>query len=512
MNTPTGQRRSRCPRRNRSIGTTGTDSGPRGSPSLCASGADAPEPLCLTRANSPDRLRAAAESLRALRSPHVGDPKSETVPAGAPNNHPTGFWFLFWGEFAERSSYYGMRAILPLYMTTRILLPDDQAAAWYSYFKAACYLLPLLGGYLADRFFGRYWTIVGFSIPYVIGQLIIGIENQMVLVLALLLLAGGSGVIKPNISALMGETYDQKRPGNTTLRANAFLWFYFSINVGSTISMLALPMVRDRFGYRVAFLIPAALMAVALVVFAIGKRYYARKTPGVTPEMSPEERRREIRRLGPLFAVFFLMVFFWVAYEHNDNLWVFFARDHMYRTLPSWLGRFEMAPDQFQFINAALILVLVPLSQWFWPKVHPTGRRFPHTTKMLLGFLFTALAPATMAGASATADATEGKVSAMWLVVAYLFLTVGEVLVYGTGLDLSYAYAPASMKGFVTACFLLTIAGGNLINTQFAPLYKTRLPATWVYLIDATIVLVAAIAFYFVGRSFNRGHSDRTMA
>jgi POT family proton-dependent oligopeptide transporter len=248
-------------------------------------------------------------------------------------------------------------------------------------------------------------------------------------------------------------------------------------------------------------------MAAALLVFALGKKYYARETPGAAPERDPEQRRREIRGFGPLFAVFFLMVFFWVAYEHNDNLWVFFARDHLDRTLPWWLGGFEMAPDQFQFINAALILVFVPFSQWFWPKVDPTGKRFPHTTKILLGFLFTAVAPAIMAGAAATAGA--GKVSAIWIVVAYFFLTVGEVLVYGTGLDLSYAYAPASMKGFVTACFLLTIAGGNLINTQFAPLYETTLSAVQLYVADVIIVLVAAIAFYFVGRRFNRTIRER---
>src|SRR5262249_688486 len=84
-----------------------------------------------------------------------------------PAGHPIGFWFFFWGEFAERSSYYGMRAILPLYMTQQLLIPDDRAAEWYSYFKAGCYLLPLLGGYLADRFIGKYWAIVEFSIPYV---------------------------------------------------------------------------------------------------------------------------------------------------------------------------------------------------------------------------------------------------------------------------------------------------------------------------------------------------------
>src|ERR1700729_3831724 len=83
-----------------------------------------------------------------------------------PTGHPPAFWFFFWGEFAERSSYYGMRAILPLYLTTQLKMPDDKASEWYYTFKMACYFLPLLGGFLADRFLGKYWTIVGFSVPY----------------------------------------------------------------------------------------------------------------------------------------------------------------------------------------------------------------------------------------------------------------------------------------------------------------------------------------------------------
>ena len=429
------------------------------------------------------------------------EPGAAVTPAAVPDTHPTGFWFFFWGEFAERCSYYGMRAILPLYMTTRLGMPDDQTAAWYSYFKAACYLLPLLGGYLADRYLGRYWIIVGFSVPYVIGQLLIGYEDRTTVVFALALLAMGSGVIKPNISSLMGETYDQQRPGNARLRANAFLWFYFAINVGSTLSMLALPIVRDRYGYQVAFLIPAVLMALALAVFAAGKRYYATE-PAVAPApLTPEERRRQWKELTPLFGVFALIAFFWVVYEHNDNLWVFFARDHIDRRLPDWLGGGEMAPDQFQFVNAALILGLIPFAQWFWKRVDPEAR-FPATNKILLGFLFTAAAPATMAGAASAAGG-GAKVSMLWILAAYFFLTVGEVLVYGTGLDLSYSHAPANMKGFVTACFLLTSAVANLVNSQFAPLYNTILPAASFFALDTAIALAAAVAFYFVARSFN---------
>jgi dipeptide/tripeptide permease len=460
-------------------------------------------------------------------------PVNESPPAPVPNTHPTGFWFFFWGEFAERCSYYGMRAILPLYMTARLGMEDGTATTWYSTFKMACYFLPLLGGYLADRYFGKYWTIVGFSVPYVVGQFLIGIvehfspgfQRDAMLLLTFALLAGGSGVIKPNISSLMGLTYDQQRPGNVPLRANAFLWFYFSINVGSTISMVLVPVLRNKYGYQNAFLFPAALMVLALAAFAAGKKFYATETVGPAPPVPPEERREQWQVLASLFGIFGLLVFFWVVYEHNDNLWVYFTRDRVDLTAPGWVpGWFtqevevdgikhqQVAPDQFQFINAALILVLVPLSTWFWPRVDPTGRRFPHTFKMLIGFLFTASAPAALAAAGYL-SAGGAKVSMGWIVLAYFLLTVGEVLVYGTGLDLSYAYAPARMKGFVTACFLVTNALGNLINSVYAPLYRSDrgtggliAPAEY-FVMDAVIALAAAVAFYFVGRRFNRAHA-----
>ena len=202
------------------------------------------------------------------------------LPKQTKERHPVAFWFFFWGEFAERSSYYGMRAILPLYLTTALLMPATTAGPVYYSFKMACYFLPLVGGYLADRYFGKYWTIVGFSVPYVLGHFILGIENEVALFIALVLLAGGSGVIKPNISTLMGLTYDQQRPGLERLRSAAFMWFYFSINVGALISVVSLPFIRDNWGYAVAFQFPAWLMAGALCIFAAGKRHYAVETPG----------------------------------------------------------------------------------------------------------------------------------------------------------------------------------------------------------------------------------------
>src|SRR5262249_2673279 len=196
------------------------------------------------------------------------------------SSHPKGFWFFFWGEFAERCSYYGMRAILAKYMIDQLNIEQADAGTYTSLFIAACYFLPLAGGYVADRFFGKYWTIVGFSIPYILGHVILGVESFTFMVIALSLLAMGSGVIKPNISTLMGLTYDQQRPGLTKLRSDAFAIFYFAINVGAAISQFAMPPIRTNYGYRIAFLFPAALMVVAFLIFAAGKNYYAKETIG----------------------------------------------------------------------------------------------------------------------------------------------------------------------------------------------------------------------------------------
>jgi POT family proton-dependent oligopeptide transporter len=523
-----------------------------------------------------------------------------------PTTHPLGFYFIFWGEFAERCSYYGMRGILPLYLTSALLFEDGQAASTFSYFKSACYFLPLLGGFLADRYFGKYWTIVGFSVPYVLGHFILGIETNTALFFALALLAGGSGVIKPNISTLMGKTYDQKRPGQRALLTSAFVWFYFSINVGATLSLFALPQVRDylvnshlepynlkeetrkasdgseskvwyategserkeitkegadalrieanRYAYPLAFQIPAWLMVAALGAFAFGRRHYAVEVTAPSrlfadgktvfrwvtsclqrPSRLVEDAKKILGAastpspqslvLARLFGVFTLIVFFWVAYEQNDNLWTFFARDHIaekvvdpdtgreVETCVLRLGRWqkEFPPDGFQFINSLLILVLVPLAGLMWRKIDPQGTRFPPTRKILMGFGWTAAAAGVMSLASFQAAGGE-KVTAWWMVLGYFVLTVGEILVYGTGLELSYTAAPQHMKGFVTACFLVTIGLGNLINTRLSPLYKKDIPEAQFFALTAVIVVVASIAFYFVGRRFTRGSAQEAVA
>lgn len=453
---------------------------------------------------------------------------TENTTAPVNNSHPSALYFIFWGEFAERCSYYGMRAILMLYMVNALKIDKADASSYYFIFKMCCYLLPLLGGYLADRYFGRYWTIVGFTIPYVFGQILLCFQDTTFLFLALILLAGGSGVIKPNISSLLGMTYDQRRPGNLSLRAKAFLWFYFSINIGALLSQAGLPFVRDHYGYQVAFAIPAVLMVGALIAFAIGRPFYAKETPGVKPVLTEEQKLEQRKVIVSLLGVFLLIVLFWLPYEHNDTQWILFAKDHMNLNTP-WLttlgGPDKLSPDAFQWANSLMVVLLLPFFQWFWPKVDPTGKRISPIRKMFIGFLFTASAPFVMTFcAYMTQHGME--MSYWWLILAYMLLTIGEVLVYGTGLDFSYGQAPSNMKSMITACFLLTNAIANLINIcwtrayendvgkvfQFSADKAAEFKVGWFvtpfqfYTIDTVLPLIGAMAILYVGRRFHVDH------
>lgn len=495
------------------------------------------------------------------------------TPANVPTTHPKGFYFFFWGEFAERFTYYGMRTILFLYMTQVLRFADTDATPLYSYFKMACYFLPLLGGYIADRWLGRYWTIVGFAVPYVVGQFLIGIPNEVSLYLAFVLLACGSGVIKPNISTLMGQTYDQQRPGQDRLRVAAFNLFYLSINIGALISTFSLPLIRAHYirthldpavqaqalaaeaagediakfatpevlqdAYHLAFQVPAWFMVAALLVFAAGKRFYAVETLE-RHVLTPEERRVQWQTLKRLLGIFALVVLFWFGYEHNDTLWVAFSRDYVDLRVPVF--DWPISPDQLQFLNSLFVIILIPVFNVVFTRLDPDTKIFTPMRKVLAGFILTAAAVGIMSLAGFIAqghtehvmkagkmvEVSTVKVSALWPAIAYIVLTFGEVLLYGTMLELAYSAAPKSMKGFVTACFLVTNAVGNFLNAGikiggfqlmpgWAPQYGGSLvdpldkrgplmPGEF-FGITALVVAAAAVAFVFVGKSFTKAQA-----
>ncbi len=565
------------------------------------------------------------------------------TPTSSITGHPIGFWFFFWGEFAERSSYYGMRSILALYMTDRLGVSEGNAGTYMSLFIAACYFFPLIGGWIADNFFGKYWTIVLFSVPYVTAQFLVGIEDPYVVFGSLVCLAMGSGVIKPNISTLMGLTYDQQRPGQNELRTSAFSWFYMAINIGALLSQTAMPRLRTNFGYQAAFLFPAALMSIALIVFALGKKYYARESilrkvigdpnqpappivktitgiPVETQYVSAEQKALDSKlkwqTLSRLGALFLTVMFFWAIFDQSASTWIFFANTYMDCTM------FGVAtpPDSIQAFNALFIVLLVPVSVFLFKK-YPLKA----TTKIALGYVLTMLsmvimsfsgfmagqsqkavrltvpegqiifAPAaekldTFAGAkelqlgslklsgadwkfdteknklnltngtltlasgktitlldgrllnpretdSETVDGSletlllsakeikeikakekpepatlevidwvkpSERITVWWQVFAYLILTIGEILVSITGLELAFVAAPASMKGFVTACWLAVVFLANLlINAPITQLYPLVAPG--IYFAGLAVAMAVVLVVYApIASKFNR--------
>jgi POT family proton-dependent oligopeptide transporter len=350
--------------------------------------------------------------------------------ASTPTNHPVGFWFFFWGEFAERCSYYGMRAILALYMTERLGVDKADAGTFMSLFIAACYFFPLIGGYVADNFLGKYWTIVLFAVPYVVAQFMVGVENKYIVFGALVLLAMGSGVIKPNISTLMGLTYTQQRPGQEQLRTSAFSWFYMAINIGAALSQFAMPWLRTEYGYQTAFFFPAGLMLLALFIFALGKKYYAREEivrklvlregepvppanrtltglpvtyVGMTSEALAAEKKLKWDVLVRIGAVFLTVMFFWAIFDQSASTWIFFADTYMDTTI---FG-FNASADSIQAFNPVFIVLLVPVSVWIFKMLDRAGYPMKPTQKMTLGFALTGLSMVIMSTAGYLAGAKQ---------------------------------------------------------------------------------------------------------
>jgi len=624
-------------------------------------------------------------------------------------NHPIGFWFFFWGEFAERCCYYGMRAILLLYMVQILKFDDSLANRVLSYFVAACYLLPLVGGYVADNFLGKYRTIVYFSVPYIIGQGLLAISalhNTTCLFISLGLLAMGSGVIKPNISTLMGLTYDQKRPGQHRLRSDAFAMFYGAINIGAALSSFSVPAVATYFGrdsqaYAIAFLIPTGLMILAFIIFAAGKPFYA--VEKISPvKLTPEQRRQRWTVLSRLFGLFLVVTVFWTIFDQSPTTWTLFARDYLHLEL---FGM-TLSPDQLQAVNPILIVLLLPPMTLLWHFLANIGLELRPTSKMLVGFVLTFLAmavvtwagfrgahvakqgaPAALAAAGETADqlaklsraagegasvtpragamaaaglaaeqavraaasateiakglgeaadsnrdpaallkvqadavkkaaeqtqnmvrqaqeaarkqgesaakavpgkssnsanraaaaaaaiekaaqavdqpavatlhlavaalaaadatvlaaeamieeppdqlpmldstrreqlrqlvdkttsaAAEGRLSVWWQIVPYIVITTAEICISVVGLELAFTAAPAAMKSFVTACWLLTVFFANILNAQVTPLYNTpvfgfHLTPGWYFGAFAAAMIPVTLAFMWVAANFNR--------
>jgi POT family proton-dependent oligopeptide transporter len=375
---------------------------------------------------------------------------------------PPGIPFIVVNEAAERFSYYGMRAILVIFMTKYLVdqsgqlapMSPENARAWYHMFSVGVYLCPFFGAILADWLVGKYKTILSLSIVYCLGHIALALDETRVgLAVGLTLIAIGSGGIKPCVSAHVG---DQFGPRNKGLLAKIFSWFYFSINLGAFLSTLLTPFFLNRFGPSVAFGVPGLLMIIATWVFWLGRHRFVHIPPSGDKFFKESLKPESLKALGKLCIIYVFVAMFWALFDQTGSSWVLQA-DQMDRTI---FG-IEILPSQIQAANPIMILLLIPVTSYgIYPAIN---KIFPLTPlrKISIGF-FISFASFMIIAYTQTFIDDGLRPNIGWQILAYFVITLSEVFVSITCLEFSYTQAPKSLKSLVMALFFLSVAAGNL--------------------------------------------------
>ena len=427
------------------------------------------------------------------------------------NQMPPGVAFIIGNEAAERFSYYGMNSILVPFMTHNLLtasgaldlMKPEQADAWYHTFVSCLYFLPILGAFLADAILGKYRTILILSIVYCFGHLALALDHtRLGLVLGLGLIGLGAGGIKPCVSANVG---DQFGASNQHLLTRVFSWFYFAINFGSAFSTILIPWMLAPYqaspdlaaklpartvgvlekchGPDIAFGTPGILMAIATVIFWLGRKKFVHLPPvGVQNYITEIFQRENLKALGNLLILVPFAAIFWSLWQQNFSSWVIQAEK-----MDRHLFGIEWLPAQIQTVNPIFILVMLPLFSYvIYPAINQVFRLTP-MRKIGMGLFVTAFAFLIVGLIQVRIDAGQTP-HILWQILAFVILTAAEVMVSVTHLEFAYTQAPKKMKSLVMCTYLSSVALGNVFTAAVNFFIQNK---------DGTVKLAGASYFYF---------------
>ena len=433
--------------------------------------------------------------------------------------YPPQIKFIVGNEAAERFSFYGMKSILIVFMTQQMLFEKSLAVSYYHSFTAACYLLPLLGAYISDRFLGKYKTIMLLSVVYCIGHWVLALfESQMGLLAGLSLIALGAGGIKPCVSAHVG---DQFRPDQKKQMENVFNLFYWMINFGAFFSTILTPWTYAKYGSQIAFGIPGILMFIATIIFWMGNKHYVHLPPtGKNPNSftkviwsgiknkqgsfkqnafhdHPREIVNGVVAVLKLLVIYVWISIFWALYDQSGSTWIMQAQ----KMDLNFFG-IDWKESQIQAMNPILILVLIPLfTNFIYPFIERQGFNFTSLKKIFTGMLFASLSYFVVAYSQGLIESGQ-KISIAWQLLAYFFLTTGEVMVSVTGLEFAYTQAPKNMKSTIMSFWLLTVFIGNIIAAQLAHINFFETASKSYFLFYAFFMIVIAIIFLLLSKRY----------
>jgi len=440
-----------------------------------------------------------------------------TMPAGIP--------YIVGNEAAERFSFYGMKAVLAVFMTRFLVdaagqpdvMTEAEASGWIHHFVMFVYFFPIVGAFFSDWLFGKYRTILWLSLVYCLGHGVLalmdlqtGLDQRTLLWWGLAFIAIGAGGIKPCVSSHVGDQFGR---ANEHLLPRIFSWFYFSINLGAAASTLLTPILRDRLGPSWAFGVPGILMALATFVFWLGRNKFVHVPPSGNRLFAETFSRDGLRAIGNLIPLYLLITMFWALFDQTASRWVLQA-ENMNRNLFGY----ELTADQIQAANPLMIMILIPLFSY---GIYPLLGKFFTVTplrKIGMGIFITLPAFALPAWIQSQIDAGQTP-HIGWQILSYLIITSAEVMVSITSLEFSYTQAPNKMKSFIMGLYLLSIALGNLftasVNDLIANAEKSGTPllqgASYYWFFTGCAAIAAVL--YLVWAPFYRGktfiQSDR---
>ena len=425
-------------------------------------------------------------------------PASES--AADNGRYPSQIKYIIGNEACERFSYYGMLGILELYLANRMKMGGAEATKTQHIFGAAVYFLPLAGGWLADRWVGRYWTILVISLFYCLGHGTLALfeGSRAGLHAGLALIAIGAGGIKPCVSAFVG---DQFKACQHHLLTKVYGWFYWTINLGAAAAFFIIPQVHKYLGYRWAFGVPGLAMGLATLIFWLGRGQYIRQAPQRRARPAKQEAAADRKALLDIGLVFLTVPMFWVLFNQTSSTWVLQGEKMTPFSITSF---FVLNGETMQGAGSVLVMIWTPiLTLLLYPMAERLGWRPTALRRMTAGMFLAAVSFVICGLVQARMDRGQ-SVSILWQVASYVVLEAGEVLLSATGLEFAFAQAPARLKSVVMSMWLMTIAAGHFLIAAFTELNQRVVGASGAsyFYFFAAMMFVVSIAFAFCASGF----------
>ena len=429
---------------------------------------------------------------------------STTIKLQTPK-HPKILIYLFLTEMWERFSYYGMSAILLLYLKAAVDkgglgLNVEAATQITGSYKGLVYLTPIIGGLLADKVLGRYWAILIGASLMAFGHLSLAFTGLFYFYLGLGLLVLGNGLFKPNISALVGEIYSPENNLNE-LRESAFTIFYMGVNVGAFFGIATCGYLAEKIGWHYGFGIAGLGMCIGIIIFLLAQTELRKYVHSIKKEetkltkthLTPLDKKKIL--YITIMSIF--TVIFWMAWEQGSSSLVLFAEKHADLKMFNW----QMPVSWVQNFNSFFIIFLgLPLSR-IWVNLEHKGKNPDNIIKFGFSTIILSIAFIVMIFCSYLVG---GNVALpIWMfVVFYLILTIAELFVSPIGLSMVAKLAPQGYESTLMGVWLGAIALGFYLGSVTSAYIETV--GYFLYFGGfAVVLLLAGFALFSLRKTLN---------